>query len=315
MGVTSTPCGNLKFGEIILYAPVVIFAYDRLEHLRSTINSLQLNKLAHKTDIFIYSDSAKSKKNEEGVSKVRDYLTSITGFQSVTIIHRAQNFGLAKSIISGVSEILKTSKRIIVLEDDLVTSPYFLNYMNDALEMYKEHSEVASIHGYIYPINNKNLPNYFFIKGADCWGWATWDRAWQHFEADGNLLLEQINNAPDKADFDFSGGYKYTKMLQDQVEGKNNSWAIRWYASAFLRGMVTLYPSQSFVHNIGNDGSGTHSETTNHFDADILKHYPPLSLNSTKENTVARTRITEYFYSTRPSFFRRAIRAIMRRIR
>lgn len=298
-----------------MYAPVILFVYNRIHHLQVTIDSLKLNKLAPKTDLIIYSDAAKNKQSVEEVLKVRLYLTKIDGFQSVTIIHRKSNFGLANSIIDGVSETLKTYRRAIILEDDLVTSPYFLNYMNDALEMYKEHSEVASIHGYIYPINNKNLPNYFFIKGADCWGWATWDRAWQHFEADGNLLLEQINNAPDKADFDFSGGYKYTKMLQDQVEGKNNSWAIRWYASAFLRGMVTLYPSQSFVHNIGNDGSGTHSETTNHFDADILKHYPPLSLNSTKENTVARTRITEYFYSTRPSFFRRAIRAIMRRIR
>lgn len=298
-----------------MYAPVVIFVYDRLEHLRLTINSLQLNNLAQKTDLFIYSDAAKLKENEENVVSVRKYISSITGFQSIKIIHRESNLGLANSIISGVSETLKEYKKVIVLEDDLITSPYFLNYMNDALELYKDHSEVASIHGYIYPIDNKGLPDYFFIKGADCWGWATWDRAWRHFEPDGKLLLQQLETCQNKVDFDFSGGYKYTKMLRDQVLGKNNSWAIRWYASAFLRGMVTLYPSRSFVHNTGNDGSGTHSETTDHFDAKILNTYPVLSLVDTQESPEARARIRQYFYSTKPSFFRRLIRAVIRRIK
>ncbi|NBF03290.1 glycosyltransferase [Pseudomonas sp. Fl5BN2] len=297
-----------------MYAPVVIFVYDRLDHLRQTINALKLNILARETDIFIYSDAAKTPENEKAISEVRSYLSSISGFHSVSIIHRESNFGLAKSIISGITETLESHDRIIVMEDDLVTSPYFLSYMNDGLDMYQDHPEVASIHGYIYPIEHHGLPDYFFLKGADCWGWATWRRAWQHFVADGRSLLEQIQKAPDRDDFDFSGGYKYTKMLQDQVAGRNNSWAIRWYASAFLRGMVTLYPSRSFVHNIGNDGSGTHSEITDHFDSNISTTYPKLSLIKTEDHASARARIIKYFNSTKPNLIRRVIRAIKRRL-
>ncbi|WP_430446967.1 MAG: sugar transferase [Pseudomonas piscis] len=297
-----------------MLAPVIIFVYDRLEHTRQTINALKLNTLAHETDLFIYSDAAKSPENEQAVSDIRSYLPSISGFRSVSIIHRNINFGLAKSIITGVSETLQKHDRVIVLEDDLVTSPYFLSYMNDGLEMYQSHPEVASIHGYIYPIEHHDLPDYFFLKGADCWGWATWSRAWKNFEADGQTLLEQIQKASDKDDFDFSGSYKYTKMLQDQVAGRNNSWAIRWYASAFLLGMVTLYPSRSFVHNIGNDGSGTHSEITDHFDANISMTYPSLSLIKTEDHTLARARIIKYFNSTKPNFISRVVRAIKRRL-
>ena len=154
-----------------------------------------------------------------------EYIKNINGFKRVTIIEREKNWGLANSIIDGVTKIVNEYGKIIVLEDDLVTSPYFLKFMNEALEIYNDEPNVASIHGYIYPI--VNLPETFFIKGADCWGWATWKEKWSIFEADGKKLLDELQNRKLQNEADFNGSYGFTQMLKDQIDGKNNSWAVR----------------------------------------------------------------------------------------
>ena len=145
-----------------------------------------------------------------------------------------------------------------MLEDDLLTSPYFLDFMNEGLSIYEEDEKVISIHGYVYPISEK-LPETFFLRGADCWGWATWKRGWDLFEPDGGLLLNKLEESKQTEEFDFNRSYPYTQMLKDQINGKTNSWAVRWYASAFLQNKYTLYPGKSLVSNIGGDGSGTNT--------------------------------------------------------
>ncbi|HBD95608.1 MAG: glycosyl transferase [Spirochaetes bacterium GWF1_31_7] len=237
-------------------APIALFVYNRLTNTKETVNALSKNMLAKESDLTIFSDGPKADKDIEKVNEVRNYLKTITGFKSITIIESAVNKGLAASIISGVTEIVNKYTRIIVLEDDLVTSPYFLTYMNDALEMYENEEKVASIHGFIYPVK-KELPETFFIKGADCWGWATWKRAWDLFESDGLKLLNELKNRKLTKEFNFNNSYSYTDMLERQIKGKNNSWAIRWYASAFLNDCYTLYPGKSLVANIGMN-EGTH---------------------------------------------------------
>lgn len=140
----------------------------------------------------------------------------------------------------------------------MITSPYFLQYMNDALSLYKDIEEVISIHGYSYPVK-RTLPDTFFLRGADCWGWATWKRGWKLFNLDSSDLYQQLQVNQQCYTFDFEGTHSYCKMLKNNIQGKNDSWAIRWYASAFLRNKLTLYPGRSLIHNIGNDGSGSHS--------------------------------------------------------
>jgi len=152
-----------------------------------------------------------------------------------------------------------------VLEDDLVTSPYFLQYMNDALNLYENDNRVISIHGYCYPIDG--LPETFFLKGADCWGWATWKRGWSLFEQDGSRLISELERRKLVERFDCFGAYDFSGMLKGQIEGRNDSWAIRWYASALLQGKLTLYPGKSLVHNTGNDASGRHCAAIDAFDA------------------------------------------------
>lgn len=239
-------------------APITLFTYNRVEHTRATINALQKNKYADESDLWIFSDAAADEKNEGSVDQVRKYLRNVTGFRKTEVIERKTNFGLGNSIIDGVTHIVKEYGKIIVLEDDLITSPYFLKFMNDGLEVYENNDQVASIHGYVYPVSEK-LDETFFLKGADCWGWGTWKRSWDRFEPNGSLLLEKLMTSQQTHDFDYKGSYPYTKMLQDQINGKNSSWAVRWYASAFLNNLYTLYPGRSLVLHAGGDGSGTNT--------------------------------------------------------
>jgi hypothetical protein len=241
----------------MIFTPVALFVYARLSHTQSTVEALLNNPGAELTDLIIFSDAARTIENQENVEEVRAYLKSINGFRSINIYERPYNFGLAKSIIEGVTEVLKKHDAVIVLEDDLVTSPYFLKFMNEALEKYAEDDRVISIHGYVLPVN-QSLPETFFLRGADCWGWATWRRGWKNFNPDGQHLLDELNRRKLIGTFDFNGAYSFSKMLKAQIKGINDSWAVRWHASAFLANKLTLYPGRSLVHNIGHDGSGTH---------------------------------------------------------
>lgn len=278
-------------------APVVLFVFSRPEHTRHTLEALRANTLAYKTDLIVYADAARTETDEINVQQVRDIVNSTQGFRTITVIERTHNFGLANNIIDGVTNVCAQFGRVIVLEDDLVTSPYFLTYMNEALELYEDDQRVASIHGYCYPVKAK-LPETFFIKGADCWGWATWKRAWSHFNPNGTELLEKIKNNELTNSFDYNSSYPFTEMLQAQINGKNNSWAIRWHASIFLLSKLTLYPGKSLVHNIGNDSSGTHCVSTNSHDVSLTDR--PIRLGSTpiKESIIARKAFEDFFKET-----------------
>lgn len=244
-------------------SPIVIFTYDRLTHLKQVIQSLQSNSEAPNSPVIIYSDAAGSQGAAPGVESVRHYLRSVSGFRSIEIVERPDNLGLSANILSGVAEVLKDYQRCIVLEDDLVVSPYFLRYMNSALDLYEADPRVVSIHGHVCPV--ANLPETFFLRGADCWGWATWADRWSGFQTDGSRLLGQLRQTNLEREFDFNGGYAYTEMLERQARGELNSWAVRWYASAFVQDLYTLFPGRSLVRHIGFD-------TGTHFSAGAGKH-------------------------------------------
>lgn len=258
-------------------APVTLFVYNRPDHTRRTVEALRANVLANESDLIIFSDAPKSEAQAGNVREVRKYIREIAGFRSLTVIERETNYGLARSMIDGVAAILNKYGRIIVLEDDMVTSPYFLTYMNEALEKYADNDRVVSIHGYVYPVEQP-LPEAFFLPGADCWGWATWSRGWACFNSDGQFLLDELKRRKLMHSFDFNGTYAFSKMLKGQIKGTNDSWAVRWYASAFLAGKLTLYPGRSLVRNIGNDNSGTHCGESADWDAKLSQ--TPIDLNN-----------------------------------
>ena len=297
----------------MIRSPIVLFVYNRPYHTRQIVEALQKNELASESELFIYSDAPKNENSISKVNEVREYIKTVDGFKKVTIIEREKNWGLANSIIDGVTKIVNKYGKIIVLEDDLVTSKYFLRFMNEALGMYKDEPKVASIHGYIYPI--EDLPETFFIKGADCWGWATWKEKWAIFEVDGQKLLNELKIRKLQKEADFNNSYGYSKMLQDQIDGKNNSWAVRWYMSAFLRDMLTLYPGQSYVQNIGFDCEGTHCKSeTNIFNADIAKEIL-IKKVEVAENLKARKKIENFLFSIRPKLLQKIKLKIARLIK
>ena len=292
-----------------LFSPVVLFVYNRLWHVRETLTYLQSNQLADQTDLIVYSDGPKNREDEKKISSVREYIRSVKGFKSVKITEHTNNLGLSRSIIAGVTETVNTYGSVIVLEDDMVTSPYFLLYMNDALNYYKNEEKVISIHGYFYPVKT-DLPQTFFLKGADCWGWGTWKRGWDLFNPDSKALLNEIRNRKSEKEFDINGTYAYTKMLSDNALGKNDSWAIRWYASAFLENRLTLYPGKSMVENIGTDSTGTHCDSTEKFHVNLCENRICLSEIPVEENPHAKKALEDYFRSIRPSFFHKIINHI-----
>jgi hypothetical protein len=284
------------------HAPVVLFAYRRPDHLKRALASLSANPAAKATSLTIYCDGPKSSSDAQLVEQTRAVAHSARlaqGFKEINVIERTGNLGLAKSVISGVTAALETCESVIVMEDDLVVSTNFLDYMNEALELYEGCEEVISIHGYMYAVP-ATLPQTVFIKGADCWGWATWRRGWELFEPDSKKLLKELDQAPDRAQFDFDGAFPYRKMLLDQAKGTIDSWAIRWYASAFLSNKLTLYPGRSLVKNIGQEGSGTHSESATSHEVTTSRINLPLLPIDVRESKEARARVSQALSGARP---------------
>lgn len=292
-------------------SPIALFVYNRVGPTKETVDALKRNHLASQSELFIFSDGAKDAESIEGVDKVRNFTKTIKGFKSVNIIKRKTNYGLSRSIIDGVTQIINKFGKVIVLEDDLVTSQHFLTFMNESLDTYETDEEVASVHGYIYPI--KDLPELFFIKGADCWGWATWKNRWQLFEPNGQILLDKLMSKKLEKEANFNNTYSYSNMLRQQIDGKNDSWAVRWYFTMFLLDKVTLYPGKSYVKNIGFDGQGTHSSSENSFFKVHLNHKRiPNKKIYLAESGYARLQMEKFFLSIKPSLLQRIWRKIMR---
>lgn len=280
-------------------APIALFTYNRIWHVKQTLDTLLQNNLSRQSDLIVFSDGPRSGDDSANIRNIRGYLKTIDGFNSISVVEREVNLGLSESIITGVTEVINKFGRIIVLEDDMVTSPYFLQFMNNALDVYENAVEVISVHGYIYPIKAQ-LPETFFLKDTGCWGWGTWKRGWELFEPDGHKLLNELVNRKLIKKFDCNGSFGFTKILQDQVEGKNNSWAIRWQASAFLNDRVTLFPGQSLLKNIGHDGSGVHCGVTDCFEIELANKPLNVSRIKIEENTLVLKELEKYFRSIKP---------------
>lgn len=296
------------------YAPILLFVYNRPEHVRRNIQALLKNELAAESELFIYSDAAKDETSQAAVKEVRAFIRSIQGFKKITITERTENWGLARSIIDGVTTQINRYGRVIVLEDDLVVAPHFLQFMNDALETYRDEERVGHIQACDFT-HDPSLPDTFLIKWTGSWGWGTWDRAWKHFNADGKALLTELESRKLTYTFDFNGKYGYTRMLRRQIEGKNNSWAIRWNASLFLKGILSLNVGKSLVQNEGFDGSGTNCGGGGLYASELyMERLPVKKISPIEENIQARNAYVRYYARTN-SFMAKAIRRIKRTLK
>ena len=281
-------------------SPIVLFVYNRPEHTKRTVESLLNNALASESGLIIFSDGAKNDSDSQKVQAVRDYLKTIKGFDSTEIILRDRNFGLANSVISGVNEIFKQNDRVIVMEDDIITTPSFLSFMNKALAFYQANKSIYSISGYPYPIKipNKYLDDVFISYRSSSWGWGTWKDRWKKVDWEvkdfGTFILDK--KAQELFD---SGGQDLTPMLKAQMKGKIDSWAIRWGYAHFKNNAYCLYPVVPLCKNIGTDKSGTHSSSSKKLDVELRESDRELILDPSPElNEEIVTEIQKLFKLT-----------------
>jgi GT2 family glycosyltransferase len=238
------------------YAPIALFVYNRPLHTARTITALRRNPGAAQSDLIVFSDAARTPQAESSVREVRALVAGIDGFKSVSIVERTQNWGLARSIVDGVTRLTEERGRVIVLEDDLETSSYFLAYMNAALDRYEAEERVMQIAGYMYPAKPRVEEDALFLPFISSWGWGTWRRAWRHFKRREEDFPKVLADRATRRRFDLNGHYKFSKILRAYQRGRVDSWAIHWYVTVFLREGLALFPTQTLVQNLGFDGSG-----------------------------------------------------------
>lgn len=278
-------------------SPIVLFVYNRPEHTRKTLESISNNILARSSKLIVYADGPKAHASEldiENIKQVRQIVKNKRWCKELELHESLVNKGLACSIVSGVTRVVNQYGKVIVLEDDVVISKYFLEFMNQGLLKYAKEDAIIGIHAYVYPVEEK-LPETFFLKDPGCWGWATWKRSWKLFENDSNKLFKAIRKKNLESIFDYKDSYPFTKILEDQFRGTNDSWAIRWKATCLLKNKLILYPGISLAKNIGNDNSGTHSGKMDCFDTSLSDRKITINDISIEENAKTFEIYKKYF--------------------
>jgi len=257
-------------------APIALFVYNRPEHTKRVLESLIKNPEAILSDLYVFADGQKNPFDSSEIDKIFQVKSLFhnykNNFKKFFLIERPNNVGLANNIISGITNILRDNESIIVLEDDILVSKGFLNYMNTSLFLYYMNENVATIQGFQFPIKFNQKASTYFDYSVGCWGWATWKTRWGHFKSDGVFLWNKIDELNLWQKFNLNNTYNFKQLLEDQNIGKTDSWAIRWYASMFLLGKLNLYPTKSLVINIGNDGSGIHKDKRDISHFPIIEH-------------------------------------------
>jgi hypothetical protein len=238
-------------------APIVLFVYNRPQHTRKTLEALASNKVADRSVLYIYSDGPKENASSEIVSninEVRKVIHEKNWCGKVYIIESGLNKGLVSSIIEGVTEIVNKHGRVIVLEDDLITSPFFLTYMNDALQAYRDFSNVYSVNAYMFPVETDKTESVL-LPYTSSWGWGTWKDKWSCFDIKSSTRASVAENSFLRQRFNLAN-YDYITMLMNA----KHSWGIHWYFSVFERNGLGVFPTQSLVENMGFDGSGVNCD-------------------------------------------------------
>lgn len=284
-------------------APIAIFAFNRPDHTRRTLQALSQNPEAAMSTLYIFADGPKpgiSPEKLAAVHELRAMIREQAWCGEVIIRESDTNKGLARAISEGVTEVVSRHGRVIVLEDDIVTAPGFLRFMNEALDLYQDEEKVMHISGYMPDVHRSQLPETFFLTFMSCWGWATWDRAWKHYQQDSAGFFQRLLRERRLEDFNLGGAIKFSNYLKGNLTGRHNSWAILWFASIYFNKGLCLYPRQSLVQNIGFDGSGSHyNQASDRVDPMTVRELlPSVTIDRSqpiRENKAARKALAHFY--------------------
>jgi hypothetical protein len=280
-----------------MLAPICLFIYNRLYETRQTVEALKKNFLAPESEIYLFSDGPKDQASAQKVNEVRDYIRTITGFKKLVIFESQVNKGLANSIIAGVSQIVEEFGKVIVLEDDLISSPNFLNFMNGALDFYQHDMNIQSINGYSLAIGEIETDVYFQVRPFP-WGWATWSDRWNEEKFD-KMNLKTVIETDDSIlkKFKKTCGHDISKMLLDSINNKNDSWYVRWTFDHFRYNKYSVFPRYSFIQNIGLTGNGTHCKGINSYQCILAENdnFKFNFVNFQKPNKRLKNEFLKYF--------------------
>jgi Glycosyl transferase family 2 len=306
--MTTDDGGSHNPSSVSECTPIAVFAFNRPHHVNRLIDSLLDNELFSRSPVFVFCDGPRDEKDQDAVAQTRSVARQRLGSHA-QIVESEVNKGLAQSIIAGVTELCGRYGRVIVLEDDLVLHPRCLGFLNAALRHYADDAGIYHVNAYRYPLPPASTPN--FSRLTSSWGWATWQRAWINFEPDATKLEHRIRDADLISELDFGGAFPYYRMLQNEAQGKIDSWAIRWYASTLLRGGLAICPNVSQVSNYGFDNTGVHCGVSSIFNVDLgtaSEDWPP----QVAEDMLTYRQMRAFFRSIRGSFLRRALRKLKR---
>ena len=290
-------------------APVLLFTFKRFSHTKKTLEALEANYLADKTELFVVSDGPRNEEERVEVEQVRNLIRNRNWCKNVTLLVNETNRGLNDNFFDNISKIVNEHGKVIILEDDIYTSPYFLQYMNDALNLYEQEKKVMNISGFAFDWKTNRLPDSYFIASSSTWGWATWKDRWDLLIKDPGEIYKEVVKRNFQHRFTQNGSNPdYFSQLEMEVFGKKNIWDIKWYGTVMLNDGLSLYPNKSLVDNIGFDGSGTH------YVANVVGHKSKMRSSKIDtfpsviaENIDARTAMEAYFNSQKPSFWDKAI--------
>jgi hypothetical protein len=281
-------------------APVVLFVYNRPWHVRQTLDSLSNNFLADQSELIVFADGPKQNAPKEEITKiteVRNVVKEKKWCKSVNLVEFEFNKGLADSIIQGVTQIVNNYGRVIVLEDDLILSKFFLKYTNEALDFFENEPKVMHIAGHSFPLKGIKQDIYF-LNYVSPIGWATWKNRWEYLEKDADLLISKLHDLPDfdLVNYNCGFGNEFYEQLIRNADKRLKTWAVKWHTSIFLNGGVTLFPKHSLIDNIGFDNSGEHCGTFKpHFSKINNKWMPEITDIPIEINKIALESFKKYY--------------------
>lgn len=284
-------------------APIALFTYARPHHTLRTLEALSKNRYAKQSQLYVFCDGPKTNSPEELalIQEVEDVVMSQKWCKEISVIQREKNIGLSLNITSGITEILQSYKKIIVLEDDIVTSQGFLQYMNDALDKYEHCDKVMHISGYMFPVKFANhQPQTHFYTAGSCWGWGTYSDRWALYENDPLVIRDFVLKHSAKEKFNMGGYANFYRQLSENINGQRHNWDIKWYGTMFMNQGLGLHPKVSLTQNIGNDSSGTNSPNTNYFRIPNLSQNCEVQDIPIAENPETLGLMRDYYYWQKP---------------